>query len=175
MTVSESEKTSEKRGGTEEDFDVDPPPPMPLDGGWGWMVVAASLVCNIIVDGVCFSFGIFYVEFLDYFGESKAKTAWVGSLVPGMYLGVGKHPLTCSFACMTSLMTHTHAHVLSAGPIVSALANKFGCRSVTIVGSVCASISFFLSTFSPNINYLILTYGIMGGEDFKLPHSSTLL
>lgn len=69
--------------------EVGPSPPMPLDGGWGWMVVVASLVCNIIVDGVCFSFGIFYVEFLEYFGESKAKTAWVGSLVPGMYLGVG--------------------------------------------------------------------------------------
>ena len=54
------------------------------------MIVVASLVCNIIVDGVCFSYGIFYVEFLEYFGESKAKTAWVGSLVPGLYLGMGE-------------------------------------------------------------------------------------
>ena len=66
-------------------------PPLPPDGGWGWVVVIASLFINIIVDGVCFSFGVFYVAFLDHFGESKGKTAWVGSLIPGMYLGMGEY------------------------------------------------------------------------------------
>ena len=83
MTASESEKNVESG-------EAEYTPPLPPDGGWGWIVVMASLLCNIIVDGVCFSFGIFYVEFLIYFEESKAKTAWVGSLVPGMYLGMGR-------------------------------------------------------------------------------------
>ena len=100
MTLEKSENNNGKQPTEDDNFGADPPPPMPLDGGWGWMVVAASLVCNIIVDGVCFSFGIFYVEFLDYFGESKAKTAWVGSLVPGMYLGVGKSRVTTFFLQM---------------------------------------------------------------------------
>jgi len=73
--------------------------PVPPDGGWGWVVVCASFVCNLIVDGVCFSFGIFYVELLDYFGESKGKTAWVGSLIPGMYLTIGKRHFLILF-CM---------------------------------------------------------------------------
>ena len=74
-----------------DDPDVDEPvPPLPPDGGWGWMVVIASLVCNIIVDGVCFSFGIFLPEFVEFYGEGRAKTAWVGSLIPGMYLGMGE-------------------------------------------------------------------------------------
>lgn len=87
MAASDSndENTQQRR---DEQID-DVTPPLPPDGGWGWVVVAASLLCNILVDGVCFTFGIFYVEFLDYFGESKAKTAWVGSLVPGMYLAAG--------------------------------------------------------------------------------------
>jgi len=47
---------------------------------------------------------------------------------------------------------------------VSALANKFGCRIVSIVGSVIAGVSFTVSQFSPNIDVMILTYGVMGGQ-----------
>ena len=63
----------------------------PPDGDYGWVIVLASFMCNLIVDGVCYSFGVFFLEFLDYFGESAAKTAWVGSLLPGMYLTMGKY------------------------------------------------------------------------------------
>ena len=97
MTASESE--SNRRNHNQETVtSSEPEPPLPPDGGWGWMVVLASLMCNIIVDGVCFSFGVMYVEFLEYFGESTYKTAFVGSLLPGMYLGAGefiRHVATC--------------------------------------------------------------------------------
>jgi hypothetical protein len=77
--------------GEKEGVDDDlPAPPVPPDGGWGWLVVIASLLCNIIVDGVCFSFGIFFMAFLDDFQESRAKTAWAGSLLAGCYLTMGK-------------------------------------------------------------------------------------
>lgn len=64
--------------------------PSPPDGGWGWVIVVSSLVCNIIVDGIGYSFGIFLLEFMDYFKESKFKTSLVGSLLCGTYLCVGK-------------------------------------------------------------------------------------
>ena len=51
-----------------------------------------------------------------------------------------------------------------AGPVVSALTNKFGCRTVCIAGSIIGCTAFILSTFSPNVNVLMLTYGVMGGE-----------
>ena len=51
-----------------------------------------------------------------------------------------------------------------SGPIVSALANKYGCRRVSMAGSVVASFAFFISSFSPNVDVLILTYGVLGGE-----------
>lgn len=64
-----------------------PPPP---DGGYGWVVVFASFMCNMIVDGIAYTFGVFLGEFVTYFGEGKGRTAWVGSLLSGMYLSAGK-------------------------------------------------------------------------------------
>ncbi|XP_052265124.1 monocarboxylate transporter 14-like isoform X2 [Dreissena polymorpha] len=116
--------------------------PTPPDGGWGWVVVFASLCNNIIVDGIAYSFGIFMPEFVHYFGESRSKVALIGSLLCGTYL--------CT------------------GPIVSGLTNKFGCRPVAIAGSIIGTIAFILARFSPNINILILTYGIMGGFGFGM-------
>ena len=53
--------------------------------------------------------------------------------------------------------------VLDAGPIASALTNRFGCRPVCIVGGVIASASFFLASFSQTIDQLMITYGVMAG------------
>lgn len=50
------------------------------------------------------------------------------------------------------------------GPITSGLVNKFGCRVVTITGSVIAATGFILGSFAPNIDILILTYGVLGGK-----------
>ncbi|CAH1141987.1 unnamed protein product [Phyllotreta striolata] len=99
-------------------------------------------MCNMIVDGIAYTFGIFLTEIVQYYSESKGKTAWVGSLLSGMYL--------------------------SAGPLVSALTNKFGCRAVCISGSIISTVAFVLSIFSPTVNWLMLTYGFMGGVGFGL-------
>uniref|UniRef100_A0A182Q9L7 Major facilitator superfamily (MFS) profile domain-containing protein n=1 Tax=Anopheles farauti TaxID=69004 RepID=A0A182Q9L7_9DIPT len=116
-----------------------PPPP---DGGYGWVIVFASFMCNMIVDGIAYTFGVFLNEFVVYFGEGKGTVAWVGSLLSGMYL--------------------------SAGPVVSALANKFGCRAVCIAGSIISCAAFALSTLSTSVTMLMLTYGVMGGIGFGL-------
>lgn len=59
-------------------------------------------------------------------------------------------------------------HVCYTGPVVSALANKYGCRAVCIAGSIISAIAFVLSTFSTSVNMLMLTYGILGGFGFGL-------
>lgn len=78
-----------RNSGQREEF-VKPP-----DGGWGWMVVLSSFLIHVIADGIVYSFGIFYIEFLDYFKAGKGETAWVGSLVPGVTLCVGKYRGRC--------------------------------------------------------------------------------
>lgn len=49
----------------------------------------ASFCCNMIVDGIAYTFGVFLNEFVAYYGEGPGKVAWVGSLLSGMYLTAG--------------------------------------------------------------------------------------
>lgn len=46
-------------------------------------------MCNMIVDGIAYTFGVFLGEFVTYFNEGKGTVAWVGSLLSGMYLSAG--------------------------------------------------------------------------------------
>jgi len=55
-------------------------------------------------------------------------------------------------------------NVLTAGPVVGALANKFGCRSVAMTGSLIASTFFIVSSFADSVDMLLVTYGFLGGQ-----------
>ncbi|XP_034177097.1 monocarboxylate transporter 12 isoform X1 [Osmia lignaria lignaria] len=110
---------------------------VPPDGGWGWVIVAASFMCNLFVDGIIFSFGVFLNDVSEAFSVSKARVALVGSLQSGFYL--------------------------MAGPFVSALANRYGFRLVAILGSVISCGAFVLSYFSTSIEFLYISYGVLGG------------
>jgi hypothetical protein len=113
-----------------------------LDGGYGWVIVFASFLINMIADGITFSFGIFNVEFLKYFGDSKGKTAWIGSIFM--------------------------ASPLLSGPIASYLTDRYGCRKVTIVGSITAAIGFLLSSISDSMEMLFITFGVIAGLGLSL-------
>ncbi|XP_069115284.1 monocarboxylate transporter 12-like isoform X2 [Argopecten irradians] len=52
------------------------------------------------------------------------------------------------------------------GPFVSLLLRRYSIRSVTVAGSIVSAIGFILSIFSPNIELLVITYGIIGGIGF---------
>jgi len=65
-----------------------------------------------------------------------------------------------------------YAVAVDVGPLVSAMANKFGLREVTIVGSVVASAFFVISSFSINIDMMLFTYGIMGGSSVLQTNAS---
>ena len=76
--------------------------PAPPDGGWGWVVCFASFLCNMILDGIAYSFGILLGPLVIYFDSNRSTVSWVGSLLCGVYM--------------------------ASGPIVGGLVNKFGCR-----------------------------------------------
>lgn len=133
-----SESSSSSSSSSEEDSQYSEAP----DGGWGWVVVFASFMINLIADGITFSFGVIFVEFLNYFEESKGKTAWIGSLFMAM--------------------------PLLSGPIASFLTDRYGCRKVTIAGSILACIGFVLSSFAESMEILFLTFGILSGFGLSL-------
>ncbi|GBP93669.1 Monocarboxylate transporter 12 [Eumeta japonica] len=114
----------------------------PPDGGWGWVVVFASFMVNLIADGITFSFGVFYVHFLEYFGEGKGKTAWIGGIFMAM--------------------------PLLSGPVASFLTDRYGCRRMTVFGSLLAALGFVISAFVDNMETLFLTFGIMAGFGLSL-------
>ncbi len=64
---------------------------------------------------------------------------------------------------MHCTLIHKCAYSLS-GPFASAVANRFGCRTPAVLGSVIAAFFFFISTFVNSVDTLIFTYGIMGGR-----------
>lgn len=48
-------------------------------------------MCNMIVDGIAYTFGVFLGEFVTYFKEGKGRVAWVGSCLSGVYLSAGTY------------------------------------------------------------------------------------
>lgn len=116
--------------------------PKPPDGGWGWMVVFASFMIHVVTDGVTYSFGVLFKEFTEVFKEGDAMTSWIASLLVGVTL--------CS------------------GPISSAFVNKYGCRNVTIAGSLLGSACLAVSVFAKNVTTLCITIGFGTGLGFGL-------
>jgi len=108
------------------------PPP---DGGWGWAVVFASFMIHIIADGITYSFGNFLPELIEKFDSDRADT----SLIPSILVGV----------------------TLGSGPIASYFTNRYGCRLVTIAGTVLAAAGMALSTVASSIFVLYLTVGVL--------------
>ena len=60
--------------------DEDEGPPPPPDGGWGWVIVAASFLCNMVLDGIGYSFGILLTPLMLHYGQGKGMIAMVFSL-----------------------------------------------------------------------------------------------
>ncbi|TNM99590.1 monocarboxylate transporter 9a [Takifugu flavidus] len=119
-----------------------------LDGGWGWAIVAASFMAQLLAYGSPQSVGVLYPEWLQAFRQGKGMTAWVGSLVAG----VG----------------------LVASPVCSACVDNFGARPVTIFSGVMVAGGLMLSAFAPNVQFLIFSYGIVVGLGCGLVYAATL-
>lgn len=119
-----------------------------LDGGWGWAIVVASFMAQLLAYGSPQSVGVLYPEWLHAFQEGKGMTAWVGSLVAG----VG----------------------LIASPVCSACVDNFGARPVTVFSGIMVAGGLMLSAFAPNVQFLIFSYGIVVGLGCGLVYAATL-
>jgi MFS family permease len=52
---------------------------------------------------------------------------------------------------------------MAAGPLSSYLTNRYGERSITILGGLLGSTGVVLSSFATNVYYLCITFGLLTG------------
>ena len=64
-----------------------------VDSGRSWLVCFVSFSVHTLVAGFSYSVGVYYVEFLSVFNESKGVTAMISALNMG-------------FLCCTGRMKH---------------------------------------------------------------------
>lgn len=114
------------------------------DGGWGWTITAAAFFINVIIIGTHNVFGLLFLDLVDEFGESMFRTSTIGSI---------------AFGC-----------ILIFGPVGGILSNKYGCRTVALVGVGIATLGLFCSSFASSIDMLSLTYGVGFGFGTSLSY-----
>ncbi|XP_045201070.2 uncharacterized protein LOC123554788 [Mercenaria mercenaria] len=112
------------------------------DGGWGWVIAIATFLTNVIVDGVKYSFGIMFVELVETFQKSKSETSWLMSIQVGI--------------------------MLLSGPVVAALVNRFGCKTIALTGTFISFTGFLASTFVHSLYIMYLTFGLLAGLGFGM-------
>jgi len=112
-------------------------PPPPPDGGWGWAIVGASFLCNMVLDGIGYSFGILLEPLMEHYKAGKGIISMVGSILAGV--------------------------IMLVGPISSYLVGKYGPRKTCIAGALVSAVSIFISTYSVNVYMLMVFYGVLGG------------
>ncbi|XP_052825397.1 monocarboxylate transporter 12-like [Octopus bimaculoides] len=142
-----NEKSSEKKPDkppAENNDEFSPP-----DGGWGWVVMIASMVLILLTDGIAFSVGTIYPTIRDDFKSESTKASLISALI--------------------------NAFSLLTGPVASVLADSYGHRVVVISGSILSGVAFVAASFSPNIDVAIVTYGFLAGTGFSLMYVSSVV
>lgn len=122
---------------------------VPPDGGWGWVIVSASFFINLTVDGILYTFGLFIEEIANDFNTKEAKIAIVTSLMTGFYYFLG--PCTC------------------------ALINKYGFRTVAIIGNIFSVVGLFAASTLKNLPLFVIITGCLTGIGFNMIFTSAIL
>ncbi|KPP59870.1 monocarboxylate transporter 6-like [Scleropages formosus] len=110
------------------------------DGGWGWVVLGATVLVQALTLAFPSCLGIFYTDLQTTFQSSNSETSWVPSI-------------------MTALL---HA----GGPFCSVLVEHFGCRITVMLGGVLSGLGMVASSFTTTISELYITTGIITGLGF---------
>ncbi|XP_068438944.1 monocarboxylate transporter 6 [Clinocottus analis] len=110
------------------------------DGGWGWVVLAATIVVLALTLAFPACIGIFYNDLQNEFDATNSETSWVPSI-------------------MTSAL---HA----GGPLCSVLVERLGCRTTVMLGGVLSGLGMAASSFSQSVVQLYITAGVITGLGF---------
>ncbi|KAM4624006.1 monocarboxylate transporter 6 [Polymixia lowei] len=110
------------------------------DGGWGWVVLVATILVLALTLAFPSCVGIFYMDLQNEFHATNSETSWVPSI-------------------MTSVL---HA----GGPLCSVLVERIGCRATVMLGGVLSGVGMAASSFTHSISELYITAGVITGLGF---------
>lgn len=116
---------------------------------YGWLVVFSCFWLNVIQAGIAFCGGIVLNVIAKEFGETRSRVSLISSFFNGFLL--------CS------------------APIADHLIKLMGLRMVCVSGSFIAAAAFTASIFSPNLNIMIMTQGVIAGIGIGLVYLPSMI
>ncbi|THD24357.1 Monocarboxylate transporter 7 [Fasciola hepatica] len=117
------------------------------DTGWAWIIVLASFVIQLLIDGTISGFGVVFLEMQKdeaFIQANYTRTllALPGNIQPGFFL--------CT------------------GAFVSPLIRRLGFRVMGSIGSGLVGSGLALASFQRNIHLFNLFYGVLTGSGFGI-------
>ncbi|KAG5279181.1 hypothetical protein AALO_G00074970 [Alosa alosa] len=130
---------SEEPEGQREEMQLQSGPEAP-DGGWGWVVLASTIMVLALTLAFPSCIGIFYTDLQTEFNTTNTETSWVPAIMTAVLHG--------------------------GGPLCSVLVELYGCRPVVMLGGILSGLGMATSSFAQSITELYLTAGILTGLGF---------
>ncbi|XP_060593164.1 monocarboxylate transporter 12-like isoform X2 [Ruditapes philippinarum] len=118
-----------------------------VDQGHAWVILAGCFIIYWLIIGTIKSYGILYTEMVSYYDTGSGSTAWIGSLILFIMLGMA--------------------------PVSNLLSKIYSFRKICFIGGVLLGIGYFMSGFVPQMELLYLTLGIVGGVGYGLVFAPT--
>nr|XP_045620562.1 monocarboxylate transporter 13-like [Procambarus clarkii] len=118
-------------------------PPSAKDRWYGWVVVAATFVINVIVAGYVKSFGLFYLPIVQQFPNTSVAT---GGLIVGLLTG-----------CRGLL-----------APAMGLLMVWLGPRVCSVCGGMLTALGFLLALPATSVLHLAITLGALVGVGLSM-------
>ncbi|XP_006820613.1 monocarboxylate transporter 13-like, partial [Saccoglossus kowalevskii] len=121
----------------------------PPDGGYGWIILLASVGVQSICAGSFNVSGIFLVSYVEYFQKGAAQASIIASITGALYT--------------------------SSGLLADYLHRKLGARLTVMIGGFLSTFGIVLSIFSPSLTFLYFSYGIIVGIGYGVSVITVLI
>ncbi|XP_077582889.1 monocarboxylate transporter 1a [Stigmatopora nigra] len=109
----------------------------PPEGGWGWMVVIGAFISIGFSYAFPKSITVFFKEIEVIFNVTSSQVSWISSIMLAVMYG--------------------------GGPISSILVNKYGSRTVMMLGGCLSGVGLVAASFCNSVQALYFCIGVVGG------------
>lgn len=114
--------------------------PDDVDRGYAWVILFGCSITYWLLIGTVKSHGILYTEMVSYYGTGSGNTAWIGSFILLLMLGMS--------------------------PISNLLSKTYSFRRIVFAGGVLMGCGYFLSGFVRQMELLYITLGVCAGVGY---------